>query len=393
MIRIIHSIHSPGSARSFVMPIVAHLNKCGIESELWVENSVRNDLLIHTTNVPTSFLDSDLTLNPILFFARVRHYIKKLELNQPLVLHTHQTRASLIPLLASCFSRISVRIYNNHGLPYLGYSGGMRLFLWLLEWINMRLATHILFVSQSNLEAAVADRLLPRAKAHILGAGTAVGIDLNEYAFGDFSKHARLSARHCLGISPDSFVLAYVGRPVKRKGLHFLLKSWQRTELSKHGGILLIAGCTAAECRQALGSPIHGVRALGYVTDLKPFYAASDVLTLPSRHEGFPYSLLEAAAAGLPLIGTDIPGIRCAIKSNETGLLVPFNDQVELSKAILKLASDASLREYFGRNARSRVEEEFARPITLNALVKFYHQYCPRLFSSTVLPQVVASID
>jgi glycosyltransferase involved in cell wall biosynthesis len=382
MLQVAHFIHFPVSARSFVSPFVEYLNQEGISSELCLEYSTKYQKIIDLIDVPKQFISSDLEANPFSIASKVFACWRYFQRRRIVLLHSHQTRASLIPLLAAFLARIPVRIYHNHGLPYLGYQGLTRLFLWLLEYINTHLATHVLFVSQSNLEAAVADGLLPRNKAHILANGTAVGIDLRDYRLTDFNQFEKNRARDKFGISEDAFVLSYIGRPVKRKGLHFLLKSWQLTGLAHQGATLLIAGCTADECNQALGYPVAGVKALGYLTDLKPFYAASDALTLPSRHEGFPYSLLEAAAAGLPLIGTDIPGIRCAIKAEETGILVPFNDEVALANAIKRVANDPSLRNYLGQNARRRVENEFERSIVLEALLEFYRMHCPELFSN-----------
>ena len=99
---------------------------------------------------------------------------------------------------------------------------------------------------------------------------------------------------------------------------------------------------------------------------------SSDAVVLPSEHEGCPYSLLEGAAAGRPLIGTDIPGIRCAILRDETGLLVNSRDEAALCQAIETLVSDPALGARLGANARDRVEREFERKIVLQSLLKYY---------------------
>jgi len=206
----------------------------------------------------------------------------------------------------------------------------------------------------------------------VLANGSAVGIDLTEFAPERFVAKARKLARETFGVADAAFVLAYVGRPVKRKGFHLLLSAWEKSGLGRNGNFLLVAGCTQEECARALGRAVEGVKGLGYLTDLKEFYAASDAVVLPSDHEGFPYSLLEGAAAGRPLIGTDIPGIRCAIRHNETGLLVPLGNESALCDAIQVLASDIGLRERLGRNARTRVEREFDREMVLKQLLDFY---------------------
>ncbi len=372
MVKVIHNIHFPISARSFVTPIVAHLNKFQISTELWVENHPKHLNVIQQMNVPKQFISSDIVFNPIKFLRRLSDYSHQLKKTQPQIIHAHQTRASLIPLLAAYLEKVPIRVYHNHGLPYLGYRGILRWFLRSLEVINISLATHTLFVSHSNLTAARVDKLLPKNQGAVLANGSAVGIDLLEYELGRFTGDFTKQARKKFGISETAFVLAYVGRPVKRKGFHLLLKAWQESALGTQNNVLLIAGCTAAECDNVLGYSIPGVKAFGYLSNLHEFYSACDAVTLPSEHEGFGYSLLEGSAAGKPLIGTCIPGISCAIKHNQTGLLVPVNDEITLAKAIKKLAFDPQLRAYLGQNARKRVEEEFTREIVLASLLDYY---------------------
>jgi glycosyltransferase involved in cell wall biosynthesis len=354
------------------MPMVAHLNQHGIDTELWFENQPKHAATIREINVPQRHVDSDFSFNPVAFLRRLSAYRTELRRTPPRVVHTHQARASILPLLAARLEKVPVRVYQNHGLPYLGHRGALRRLLRWMEQVNIRLATHVLLVSHSNLAAARADGLLPDDKGAVLANGSAVGIDLDEFASRFFDDHARREARRKFGIADSSFVLAYVGRPVKRKGFHLLLKAWQTSGLGQKGNILLAAGCSAAECDAALDAPAEGVKGLGYLTDLREFYAASDVVVLPSDHEGFPYSLLEGAAAGRALIGTDIPGVRCAIQRDQTGLLVPGRDEAALRGAIELLASDGALRMRLGQNARDRVEREFARETVLNSLRRFY---------------------
>jgi N,N'-diacetylbacillosaminyl-diphospho-undecaprenol alpha-1,3-N-acetylgalactosaminyltransferase len=369
---VVHSIHYPVSARAFVAPLVTHLNRHGIPCELWVERHPGLDMFIEQLDVPWRLVPSDLSFNPLRFAAKLRYFRRMLRDSQPHILHCHQSRAALIPLLAGCMERIPIRVYHNHGLPYLGHGGVLCWLLRFLEAVNMRLATHVLLVSHSNREAAIRDGLATDLKARVIGNGSVAGIDLCEFAVERFQGREARKARMHVGVDQDSFVLGYVGRPLRRKGFHLLLRAWERTRLGQSGHSLLIAGCSPAECTAALGRSVPGVKALGYLSDLQPFYAASDVVVLPSDHEGFPYSLLEGAAASRPLIGTDIPGIRCAILDGQTGLLVPTNNETALAEAIQQLAGDAPLRLRLGRRARLRVERDFPREKVLAGLLEFY---------------------
>ncbi len=370
------------------MPMVECLNRHGIDAELWFENQDKHQAAIRQITAPSRQVDSDLSFDLLAFNRRLAAYRRELRKAPPRILHAHQARASLIPLLAGYLEKVPARVYHNHGLAYLGYRGLMRRLLRTLEQINIRLATHVLLVSHSNLAVARFDGLLRGGKGTVLANGSAVGIDLQEFSGERFNEVAQKAARQKLDLPGNRFGLAYVGRPVKRKGFHFLLKAWKSTGLGLKGNVLLVAGCTQEECAGALDHAVEGVKGLGYLTDLKDFYAASDAVVLPSEHEGLPYSLLEGAAAGRPLIGTDIPGIRCAIQHNQTGLLVQVGDELALSKAIQLLASDAALRERLGRNARARVEREFDRNIVLRSLLDFYQaELLPERCGSSAEPR------
>jgi N,N'-diacetylbacillosaminyl-diphospho-undecaprenol alpha-1,3-N-acetylgalactosaminyltransferase len=370
--QVIQSIHLPVSARSFVLPMVKSLNQAGISTELWVENFAKQSAIVELLDVPKYFIASDLVNNPLKIVARFLNYRRQLRRARPKVIHTHQTRAAIIPLLAAYLERVPVRIYHNHGLSYLGYTGGMRWFLRLLEVINISLSTHVLLVSKSNLAEARVDGILKQNQGYVLAHGSAVGIDLNEYKPEYFSPAAAKIARQKLGIPADAFVLAYTGRPFKRKGFHLLIKAWERSGLGQQNHFLIIAGCSAEACDAVLGYPSQGVKGLGYLTSLREFYAACDAVTLPSEHEGFSYSLLEGAAAGKPLIGSDIPGNRCAIQPDLTGILIPKNNEVALAEAIKYFAFNPDLRHQLGKNARYRIEQEFTNEIVLAGLLDFY---------------------
>jgi glycosyltransferase involved in cell wall biosynthesis len=98
----------------------------------------------------------------------------------------------------------------------------------------------------------------------------------------------------------------------------------------------------------------------GHVDDVAAALAAADIAVLPSEREGLPRFLLEAAAAGLPSIATDVPGNRDVIDHEVTGLLVPPHDPKALYTAITRLASDPALRRRMGAAAREKAEAQFS---------------------------------
>ena len=103
-----------------------------------------------------------------------------------------------------------------------------------------------------------------------------------------------------------------------------------------------------------------GVELLGHVADIREVWAAAHIAVLPSRREGLPKSLLEAAACGRPIVATDVPGCRAIARADVNALLCPPDDAAALAAAIERLAQDAELRARFGAAGRRLAEDEFS---------------------------------
>jgi len=112
----------------------------------------------------------------------------------------------------------------------------------------------------------------------------------------------------------------------------------------------------------------------GHRSDMPEVLAGAHVACLPSYREGLPKTLLEAAACGLPLIATDVPGCREIAVHEETALLVPPRDSVALAEAMLRLVSDAELRRRLGAAGRQRVMENFSTDHITGETIALYRE-------------------
>jgi glycosyltransferase involved in cell wall biosynthesis len=115
-----------------------------------------------------------------------------------------------------------------------------------------------------------------------------------------------------------------------------------------------------------------GIRWLGHVKDIAEVWAQAHIAVLPSRREGLPKALLEAAACGRPMIATDVPGCREVVLSGETGLLVPLDDPAALANAISQLVNSPDLRHRYGAAARRLTVEKFAAEAIGQKTVQLY---------------------
>ena len=121
-----------------------------------------------------------------------------------------------------------------------------------------------------------------------------------------------------------------------------------------------------------------GLDVLGHIKDIREIWAMSHIAVLPSRREGLPKSLLEAAACGRPIVATDVPGCREIARADVNALLVPADDAAALAEAIDRLASDAALRHRFGAAGRAMVEAEFSEDRIGEAIVTLYGKLLDR---------------
>ena len=118
---------------------------------------------------------------------------------------------------------------------------------------------------------------------------------------------------------------------------------------------------------------------LGYIADIRDVWKAAHIAVLPSRREGLPKSLLEAAACGRPIVATDVPGCREIARQDVNALLVPPDDQRALADAIDRLAQDADLRRRFAAAGRRLVEEEFSNMRIGREIVALYNRLLGRV--------------
>jgi glycosyltransferase involved in cell wall biosynthesis len=161
--------------------------------------------------------------------------------------------------------------------------------------------------------------------------------------------------------------MAFVGRLLADKGIHMLIRA-QRLLRQRGANVeLLIAGtpdpanpASLSEREAAALDREPGIRWLGHVDDIAGLWARAHIAVLPSRREGLPKSLLEAAACGRPLVATDVPGCREVVHPGKTGLLVPFDDAPALADAIERLATSPELRARYGAAARDLAVQRFS---------------------------------
>lgn len=270
--------------------------------------------------------------------------VRLMRRERPHIVHTHTAKAGQVGRLAAFLTGVPVIVHTFHGHVFRGYFGPLKTrFFILLERLAARLSDAILTVSERLREDLIAFRIAPPQRIHVVP----LGLPLEPFA--DL-EGVRGALRRELGCWTDTPLVGIIGRLVPIKNHDLFLEAARQVAQALPQARFLIVGdgerraeLEALAARLGLGEAVHFT---GWRTDLPTLYADLDVVVISSRNEGTPVSLIEAMAAGVPVVSTAVGGVPDLLQEGRLGRLVPPDDATALAEAIL-----AALRE--GRGERT----------------------------------------
>ena len=253
------------------------------------------------------------------------------------LVHTYTPKAGLLGQLAALLAHVPHRIHGCRGLLYTDDLPSWKRFIFrITDRLTSGVADLTLYLSEADRGYAVTGGLCAAQRAICIGSG----IDLARYVPTDDTRRAGRALREQLGFRPEHTVVLSVGRFVADKGYRETAAAVQRIR-GEYPGLrcLWVAPVLSGEdgVLPASLATAHGldaiVRVLGYTEDLLPALAAADVLLHPSYREGVPRVVMEAAAMGVPVIASDIPGCR-SVLGDATDQLFSPRDAAALEVAL-----------------------------------------------------------
>lgn len=185
------------------------------------------------------------------------------------------------------------------------------------------------------------------------------GVEVNYTQISE-NKINELCSRHQL--KPEEKIILSVGRLNRQKGFTYLIKAAQQAQQAGKRWRFLILG--NGDLQQKLEAQIYdcqlsNIELLGFIENVRPYYALADVFVLSSLSEGTPNVVLEAMANKLPVIATDVNGVREVIRNGENGVMIPAKDPSAIYNAIDQLIDDTQLQEKFILNGYNNIIENF----------------------------------
>jgi glycosyltransferase involved in cell wall biosynthesis len=296
-------------------------------------------------------------------FARVLAMMREF---RPHIVHTHMAKAGTVGrLAAAAYNRIAGRnararvVHTYHGHVLEGYFSPAKTRLFLgVERTLARLTDRLVAISpEIRTELLDEQRIGQPRQYRVIPLGFELG------GFASIDDRARLAARESLGIPAGSHVVSTVGRLTAIKDHRLFLETARLIAAGDPAALFLIVG--DGELRHELeqaardGDIAGRTRFLGWRRDLDTVYGATDVFLLTSRNEGTPVALIEALAAGVPGVSTDVGGVRDVIDEGVSGLLAPYGHAGMLATHVSALLEDAVRRRDMGERRRREIVKRY----------------------------------
>ena len=308
--------------------------------------------------------------------------IKVFRKERPQMVHSLTPKAGLICMMAAWLTRVPVRVHMFTGLVWPTSKGIKRKILMATDWLTCACATHVIPEGKGVMNDLLAH--ITKKPMKVLGYGNVMGVDMNRFDPKRFNDTLRYDDDNDNSGAKEKrpFTFVFVGRIVGDKGINELVEAFVKLNEKHSDTRLVLVGRYESELdplKPETLQKIESCKAIDacgpkYGDDLLMEYLKSDCFIMPSYREGFPNTVMEAGAMGLPSIVTDINGSREIIVDGENGLIVPPQTVQPLYDAMEWMMNDKELREKMQKNARPMIESRFERSFVQRCLMEFYDE-------------------
>jgi sugar transferase (PEP-CTERM/EpsH1 system associated) len=280
------------------------------------------------------------------------------------IVHTRNAEAFFYGFAGARLARVPALIHSEHGRVLPDTPRRMAVQRWLLRF--------------TDAAFSVSDQLRRDLQTHVRvpeGRFEVIynGVDVDRIASAD-----RAAARRALGVSDRTIVIGSVGRLVPVKNYELLIRAFARLAPTAEICLVFIGeGPERATLeRAAADCGIAGrTKLLGHREDVADLLVGLDIFVLPSLSEGMSNTLLEAMAAGVPAVASDVGGNREIVADGQSGLLFPSKDEAALSRHLQGLVDDPAFRARLGRAGYDRVMREFSMAAMIRKYEALYDRF------------------
>lgn len=358
----------------FVEPMISFLKE-KYEIQLLTSPGEKIDLICNQYNVKGHRVYMFRRMSPFNDLRSLWKLIKVFYKERPYMVHSMTPKAGLLCMLAAFIVRVPCRVHTFTGLVWPTAKGISRKILMFTDWLTCVCATHVIPEGQGVLNDL--QQHITKKQMKLLGYGNVRGVDMVRFSYRpEVIKLAEELKRE------DLFTYIFVGRIVGDKGINELTIAFNNLNQKYINTRLLLVGNYEAnldpvktETMEIINSnPAIEVVGPKYGNDLLAYYAISNCFVFPSYREGFPNTVLEAGAMGLPSIVTDINGSREIIINGKNGVIIPPKNVDALYNAMEQMIINKEFIHELATNARPIVESRFEQSFVRKCLYDFYDE-------------------
>ena len=302
-------------------------------------------------------------ISPVNDLRALYDLVRIIKTAKPDVVHTHTSKAGILGRIAAKIARVPLIVHTPHGHVFFGHFGPIlsRIFRWI-ERLFAPLTDRVVVLTEGESQDYTELSVYPKDKLVKIHSG----VDIQKFKQVPANT---VEKKRSLGLPQNGLIVGYIGWLLPVKGPMYLLKAmedvWQ-----DHDDVALVLigkGDLDVDLRaEALKASANGrVNFLGWRNDIDEIMPIFDIFVLPSLNEGMGRVLVEAMAAGKPVVASRVGGIPDMVQHGETGYLVPPGDVAVLADSIKTLLADPVRAKLMGKNGNKR-----CRQFSLESMIK-----------------------
>jgi len=306
--------------------------------------------------------------SPIRDYLAYRDLVRLIRERQYNIVHTHTSKAGYLGRMAAARAGVPIIVHTPHGHIFFGYfSGLMTRFFISLERQAAAHTDLMIALTPTGLEEHLTRGIGQRDQWRAIGSG----IDLCAF---EGVRTRREKTRQAIGVDDAALLIGTVGRLEPIKGVAYFVEAAREiaAQIPTAEFVVIGDGSERAMLERAAAPLGKRFRFLGLRSDVPDLMGALDVMVLPSLNEGMGRVLVEAAAAGTPVVASRVGGVPEVVREGETGLLVVPGDAAAIADAVTVLCTDKEKREQFGRAACERIAPQYGLDTMVAAIEAEY---------------------
>lgn len=298
---------------------------------------------------------------------------------KPFIVHSITPKAGLLSMAAAYLARVPNRLHTFTGLIFPTSKGFLKTLLIFFDKVICFCATKI-YPEGNGVKNDLINYRITKKPLTVIGHGNVNGIDLNNFDPERYTTNDIANLKKENGISEKDFVFLFVGRMVNDKGISELVTAFTAIQKKNEHVKLLIVGSNskfhdpiAESIENELNSNTDIIQ-VGWQTDVRPYFAISNVFVFPSYREGFPNTVLQAGAMGKYSIVTNISGSNEIIEDGVNGKIIPSKDAESLEVAMQVCLETKNQYEVYTPAYRKIIADKYEQSFVWAAILEEYQK-------------------